>query len=81
MDVHDTALIPRTVPLEPGMILTLEPGIYIPQGWSDVPEEFRGSGVRIEDDILIESDMKVRVLSKGCPSRIDEVELLAQGKS
>ena len=83
MDVHDTALIQRSVPLVSGMIITLEPGIYIPyEGFRPkIPDEFRGSGVRIEDDILIEEGMKVRVLSKDCPSQIDEVEQLCQGVS
>ena len=82
MDVHDTAYVPRSVPLEPGMIITLEPGIYIPKlGFGiEIPEEFKGSGIRIEDDILIEEGMGVQVLSKDCPSQIDEVELLCQGK-
>lgn len=56
MDVHDVGLYylndkPRT--LEPGMVFTIEPGIYIPMTAKDVPAEYLGIGVRIEDDILV----------------------------
>jgi Xaa-Pro aminopeptidase len=56
MDVHDVgayfhAQKPR--PLEPGMVITVEPGIYIAENNAHVPQSYRGIGVRIEDDILV----------------------------
>lgn len=56
LDVHDvgsTGSVKRDRKLEPGMVLTVEPGIYIQPYFDDVPAEYRGIGVRIEDDILI----------------------------
>ena len=59
LDVHDVGTYsvrgdPR--PLEPGMVLTIEPGLYIPPDDPDAPEHLRGIGVRIEDDILVTED-------------------------
>lgn len=66
MDVHDTPQIPRNLTLLPGMVCTVEPGVYISKDRSDVPKEFRGMGVRVEDDILITSDNKIEILSDAC---------------
>ncbi|MGX1960798.1 Xaa-Pro aminopeptidase [Serratia proteamaculans] len=55
LDVHDVGHYgtpDRDRSLEPGMVLTVEPGLYIAPN-ADVPEEYRGMGIRIEDDILI----------------------------
>ncbi|MGW5239579.1 aminopeptidase P family protein [Monashia sp. NPDC004114] len=60
IDVHDCALATREeysdAELKPGMIITVEPGLYFKADDELVPEEFRGTGVRIEDDILITDD-------------------------
>ncbi len=60
IDVHDCALATREqysdAVLEPGMILTVEPGLYFKADDELVPAAFRGNGVRIEDDILITED-------------------------
>jgi Xaa-Pro aminopeptidase len=77
MDVHDVGRYfiggkPR--PLEPGVVVTVEPGIYIPQGDATAPVEYRGIGVRIEDDVLVTSD-GCRVLSESIPKRTADVEL------
>lgn len=56
MDVHDVGnyyVGGKARPLEPGMVLTVEPGIYIGKDYDKVPPEWRGIGVRIEDDILV----------------------------
>ncbi|MYV68765.1 M24 family metallopeptidase [Streptomyces sp. SID2131] len=77
MDVHDCAAA-RTeayvdTTLEPGMCLTVEPGLYFQADDLTVPEEYRGIGVRIEDDILVTEDGN-RNLSDALPRRSDEVE-------
>ncbi|MFF2849921.1 aminopeptidase P family protein [Streptomyces sp. NPDC058001] len=78
MDVHDCA-VARTETyvdgtLEPGMCLTVEPGLYFQADDLTVPEEYRGIGVRIEDDILVTEDGN-RNLSDGLPRRSDAIEL------
>jgi Xaa-Pro aminopeptidase len=75
MDVHDVGAYfisgkPRL--LEAGMVITVEPGIYIAHG-AAVPEQYRGIGVRIEDDVLV-TDGKAVVLSDAIPKRVDEIE-------
>ncbi|MDF3290852.1 aminopeptidase P family protein [Streptomyces silvisoli] len=77
LDVHDCAQA-RTETyvegtLEPGMVLTVEPGLYFQADDTLVPEEYRGIGVRIEDDILVTEDGN-RNLSAALPRRADEVE-------
>lgn len=77
MDVHDCAAarVESYVDgvLEAGMVLTVEPGLYFQADDLTVPEEYRGIGVRIEDDILV-TDGGNRNLSDGLPRRSDEVE-------
>ncbi|ETW08200.1 hypothetical protein, variant 1 [Aphanomyces invadans] len=53
MDVHDTPRFSRSSALRPGMVVTVEPGIYLPKHDTRVPAEFRGIGIRIEDDVLV----------------------------
>ena len=60
--------------LEAGMILTVEPGLYIHPDDELFPEEYRGIGVRIEDDVLV-TETGCRVLSNKLPSHPDEVEV------
>lgn len=66
MDVHDTPLVSRSNKLIPGNVFTVEPGIYISNDRQDVPEEFRGLGLRIEDDVLVTPSMKLEVLTSKC---------------
>ncbi|MFJ8667854.1 aminopeptidase P family protein [Streptomyces sp. NPDC093600] len=82
MDVHDCAAA-RTeayvdTTLEPGMCLTVEPGLYFQADDLTVPEEYRGIGVRIEDDILVTEDGN-RNLSDSLPRQADEVEAWMAG--
>jgi Xaa-Pro aminopeptidase len=56
MDVHDTSQISRAVPLTEGMVITVEPGIYIPRSDTSVPKEFQGIGIRIEDDVIVSNE-------------------------
>jgi Xaa-Pro aminopeptidase len=78
MDVHDCAAarvesyVDGT--LEPGMVLTVEPGLYFQADDLTVPEEYRGIGVRIEDDILVTEEGN-RNMSAGLPRGSAEVEL------
>ncbi|GAA4767238.1 aminopeptidase P family protein [Microbacterium gilvum] len=77
IDVHDCAQARREMyydgELAPGMVFTIEPGLYFQIDDLTVPEEYRGIGVRIEDDILMTADGPVN-LSSGIPRTADEVE-------
>jgi Xaa-Pro aminopeptidase len=77
IDVHDCAQARRENyregTLAPGMVITVEPGIYFKSDDLLVPEELRGIGVRIEDDILITDDGNEN-LSGGLPRGADDVE-------
>ncbi|MDQ2818757.1 MAG: aminopeptidase P N-terminal domain-containing protein [Candidatus Eremiobacteraeota bacterium] len=75
MDTHDVGYYRAQGawrPLEAGMVLTVEPGIYIAQD-ADVPQGFRGIGVRIEDDVIV-TESGCDVLSVGTPKTISEIE-------
>jgi Xaa-Pro aminopeptidase len=77
-DVHDVGSYARDGeprPLEPGMVLTVEPGLYVPADADDVPAELRGIGIRIEDDVLV-TDNGHDVLSAAAPKHVAEVEAL-----
>jgi Xaa-Pro aminopeptidase len=77
MDVHDCALARKEAHtegvLEEGMILTVEPGLYIQPDDTLFPAEYRGIGVRIEDDVLVTKD-GCKNLSGAMPRHPDEVE-------
>lgn len=76
LDVHDVGRygVDRDRVLEPGMVLTVEPGLYIAPD-ADVPAEYRGIGVRIEDDILITEEGN-EILTGGVVKEADEIEAL-----
>jgi Xaa-Pro aminopeptidase len=77
MDVHDAGEYKRAGAwraLEPGMTLTVEPGLYIRPG-DDVPERLGGIGVRIEDDVVVTRGA-CDVLTAEAPKAIDEIEAL-----
>lgn len=81
MDVHDTGLyqtlgenmVSRN--LEPGVAFTIEPGLYIPLDDKDAPEELRGIGVRIEDDIVVTSTGCENLTSEA-PKEVSELEAI-----
>lgn len=78
MDVHDVGFSKsgnQPVPFEPGMIVTVEPGLYIPENDTSVPKEFRGLGVRIEDDVLVTAK-GCEVLTASAPKEVAELESL-----
>jgi hypothetical protein len=81
LDVHDVGRyreggVWRT--LEPGMILTVEPGIYIAPEAEYVPPAYRGTGVRIEDDVLI-TEGEPEVLTDLCVKSVEDVERACRG--
>ena len=84
IDVHDCAQARREMyydgRIEPGMVFTIEPGLYFQIDDLTVPEEYRGIGVRIEDDILITADGPVN-LSAAIPRTADEVEAWVAGRA
>jgi Xaa-Pro aminopeptidase len=76
MDVHDAGhykMHGEARPLEPGMVLTVEPGLYLGDAIENLAPEWRGLGVRIEDDVLVTTEGR-DVLTAAIPKRIDEVE-------
>lgn len=79
LDVHDVGqykVEDRWRKFEPGMVLTVEPGIYIADTNTDVDPKWLGIGVRIEDDILVTKGGH-EVLSKKAPKSVAEVERAA----
>jgi Xaa-Pro aminopeptidase len=80
MDVHDVGSYKQEGDwraLEPGMVLTVEPGLYIDDS-EDVPVEYRGIGVRIEDDVLV-TETGHDVLTAAVPKHVDEIEQFLNG--
>ena len=78
MDVHDVGdykINDQWRTLEPGMVLTIEPGIYIAPDNLQVPEPWRGIGIRIEDDVLVTQD-GYEVLTEDAPKTVAEIEAL-----
>ena len=76
MDVHDCAQAKQDVymgPLAAGMVITIEPGLYIQPDDEKFPPEFRGIGIRIEDDVVITEDGCIN-LSENIPRHPDEIE-------
>lgn len=76
MDVHDVGnykIDGTWRVLEAGMVTTIEPGIYIAPDNTDVPEQWRGIGVRIEDDVLV-TESGYRILSTDVPKTVLEIE-------
>ena len=88
MDVHDTPLVSRNIPLTPGMIITVEPGLYFPKrrqiryldGKASALKDLLGIGVRLEDDILItrneDGTTGCEVLTESCPKSLQDIEEL-----
>ncbi|HYE16295.1 MAG TPA: Xaa-Pro aminopeptidase [Pyrinomonadaceae bacterium] len=79
MDVHDVGPYqtdggePR--PVEAGIVMTVEPGIYVSETAEGVPEKYRGIGVRIEDDVLVTREGHL-VLTDKAPKTVEEIEAL-----
>jgi Xaa-Pro aminopeptidase len=83
LDVHDCGAYVRDgAPriLEPGMVLTIEPGIYVAEDDETVEARWRGLGIRIEDDVLV-TEAGREVLTEGIPKEPDEIESLRRSGS
>jgi Xaa-Pro aminopeptidase len=84
IDVHDCAAARRDLyldgVLEAGMVFTIEPGLYFQPDDLTVPEEYRGIGVRIEDNILV-TESGAENLSVGIPRTADDVEAWLRGSA
>jgi Xaa-Pro aminopeptidase len=63
--------------LRPGMVLTIEPGIYVRPA-EGVPEQFHNIGIRIEDDAIV-TETGCELISRGVPVDADEIEALMRG--
>jgi Xaa-Pro aminopeptidase len=75
-DVHDAGyytLSRQPRPLQPGYVLTVEPGLYVPVDDERAPAELRGCGIRIEDDVLVRGEGP-EVLTARAPKSIEDVE-------
>ena len=78
MDVHDVGdyrIDDQSRVLEPGMVMTVEPGLYIAPDDAKAPKRLRGIGIRIEDDVLVTKSGR-EVLTSAAPKSIDEIESL-----
>lgn len=77
IDLHESSHIDRFAPLRKGMVITIEPGIYVPPT-SKFPKHFHNIGIRIEDDVLVDDEHPV-VLSVSAPKETVDVEGACQG--
>ncbi len=78
LDVHDVGeyeIDGHSRVLEPGMVLTVEPGIYIPESASAVDEKWRGLGIRVEDNVAVTRG-EADVLTSGICKTVDDIETL-----
>ncbi len=78
LDVHDSGHYIKADQgraLEPGLCITIEPGLYIQPHDVSVPEHFRGLGIRIEDDVCITQNAPL-VLSRSCPKEVKDLEAI-----
>lgn len=81
IDVHDPSPYydekGEPVILQAGIVLTIEPGIYLPEDDESIPEAYRGIGIRIEDDVLV-TETGYEVLSAGIVKRVEDVEAMCR---
>jgi Xaa-Pro aminopeptidase len=76
LDVHDAGVYNRdgdSRAMDPGMVTTVEPGIYVSADDTQAPEQYRGLGIRIEDDVLV-TENGYEVLTQRIPKEIADVE-------
>ena len=78
LDVHDVGdyrVAEEWRLLEPGMVMTVEPGLYIAADNTKVAKKWRGIGIRIEDDVVV-TESGCDVISSGAPKKVEEIEAL-----
>ncbi|KAA0201799.1 hypothetical protein HAZT_HAZT003526 [Hyalella azteca] len=75
MDVHDTPCVARGHAVLPNSVITVEPGIYIPEGSPHAPARYHGIGIRIEDNVLVTST-GYELLTDACARHPDDIERL-----
>jgi Xaa-Pro aminopeptidase len=83
LDVHDVGdykVADQWRLLEPGMVMTIEPGIYVSAGDKSVHKRWRGIGIRIEDDVQVTRDGP-ELLTKGVPTTAAEIERHMNGRA
>jgi Xaa-Pro aminopeptidase len=76
LDVHDVGdykVADHWRLLEPGMVMTIEPGVYVSANDKTVDKRWRGIGIRIEDDVQVTRDGP-DVLTRGIPTTVAEIE-------
>ncbi|KAJ2744201.1 aminopeptidase [Coemansia sp. BCRC 34301] len=74
MDVHDTVDINRSQQLKKNMVVTIEPGVYVPYD-SKFPKAFQGIGIRIEDDIVVgQTEADIENLTARAPKSVEDIE-------
>ena len=72
MDLHDCPAVSRSIPLQSNMVITVEPGVYIPKNDNRFPLKYRGVGIRIEDDVVIAKNSPI-VLSVDAPKELKDI--------
>lgn len=86
LDVHDAGRYftdqkaKNSKPFAPGMVLTVEPGLYIPPDDKSAPSKYRGIGIRIEDDVLVTKEGNLNLTAK-VPKNAEEIEDLMQSRA
>ena len=85
LDVHDAGryftdqTAKNSRPFAPGMVLTVEPGLYIPPDDKQAPAKYRGIGIRVEDDVVVTKDGNLNLTAR-VPKDPDEIEALMAGR-
>ncbi|MFM8341140.1 MAG: Xaa-Pro aminopeptidase [Methylomonas sp.] len=82
MDVHDVGdykIKDEWRLLEPGMVLTVEPGLYVPADCETVDKQWHGIGIRIEDDVLVTKDGH-EILTQAVPKTVADIEAIMRGE-
>lgn len=79
IDVHDITQPPRYAKLQPGQVITIEPGVYVPENSELFPKHFRGLGIRIEDDVVV-GERDYEVITADTWKEIEDIERAAEGR-